>query len=70
MQHCRVGDVGLAAVAEAQRAGAEIFATAGAEDKRTYLRSLGIVHVLNSRTLEYMVRKSWRAHKAGASTWC
>ena len=37
----------------AQRAGAEIFATAGSERKRAFLRSLGIEHVMNSRTVDF-----------------
>jgi acyl transferase domain-containing protein/NAD(P)-dependent dehydrogenase (short-subunit alcohol dehydrogenase family)/SAM-dependent methyltransferase/acyl carrier protein len=52
--HAAAGGVGLAAVAEAQRAGAEIFATAGTEEKRVYLRSLGIRHVMSSRTTDYL----------------
>ena len=51
--HAATGGVGLAAVQIAQRAGAEIFATAGSERKRAYLRSLGIVHVMNSRTVDF-----------------
>jgi polyketide synthase 12/epothilone polyketide synthase D len=45
--------VGLAAVQIAQRLGAEIFATAGSEPKREYLRSLGVRHVLDSRSLGF-----------------
>jgi acyl transferase domain-containing protein/aryl carrier-like protein len=48
--HAATGGVGLAAVQLAQRAGAEVFATAGSEEKRAYLRSLGITHVMDSRT--------------------
>ena len=51
--HAAAGGVGLAAVQLAQRAGAEIFATAGSPEKRAYLRDLGIPHVLNSRSLEF-----------------
>jgi len=51
--HAATGGVGLAAVQIAQRAGAEIFATAGNERKRAYLRSLGIRHVMNSRTVDF-----------------
>lgn len=47
------GGVGMAAVQYAQRIGAEIFATAGSPEKRTFLRSLGIKHVFDSRTLEF-----------------
>jgi NADPH:quinone reductase-like Zn-dependent oxidoreductase/acyl carrier protein len=48
--HAAAGGVGLAAVQLAQRAGAEVFATAGSDAKRDYLRSLGVSHVLNSRS--------------------
>jgi len=51
--HAATGGVGLAAVQIAQRAGAEIFATAGSERKRAYLRSLGIEHVMNSRSVDF-----------------
>jgi hypothetical protein len=45
--HAAAGGVGLAAVQLAQRAGAEIFATAGSGEKREFLRSLGIAHVMD-----------------------
>jgi NADPH:quinone reductase-like Zn-dependent oxidoreductase len=51
--HAAAGGVGLAAVRLAQRVGAEIFATAGSERKRAYLRSLGLKHVFDSRTLDF-----------------
>jgi len=51
--HAAAGGVGLAAVQLARRAGAEIFATAGSDEKREYLRSLGVRHVMNSRTLDF-----------------
>jgi NADPH:quinone reductase-like Zn-dependent oxidoreductase len=51
--HAATGGVGLAAVQLCQQAGAEIFATAGTEEKRAYLRSLGIPHVLDSRQLSF-----------------
>ena len=51
--HAAAGGVGLAAVQLARAAGAEIFATAGSEDKRAYLRSLGIEHVMDSRSLAF-----------------
>src|SRR6185312_11467644 len=47
------GGVGLAAVQLAARAGAEIFATAGSDEKRALLRALGVRHVMNSRTVEF-----------------
>lgn len=51
--HAAAGGVGMAAVQLAQRAGAEIFATAGTEEKRELLRSLGVPHVMNSRSLDF-----------------
>ncbi|MDX2088318.1 MAG: SDR family NAD(P)-dependent oxidoreductase [Kofleriaceae bacterium] len=51
--HSAAGGVGLAAIQIAQRLGAEIFATAGTEDKRAYLRTLGVEHVYDSRTLDF-----------------
>ena len=52
--HAATGGVGLAAVQVARQAGAEIFATAGSDEKRAYLRSLGISHVFSSRTLDFV----------------
>ncbi|HEX4148218.1 MAG TPA: SDR family NAD(P)-dependent oxidoreductase, partial [Pirellulales bacterium] len=51
--HAAAGGVGLAAVQIAQRAGAEIFATAGSPEKRAFLKSLGVKHVYDSRSLEF-----------------
>jgi len=51
--HNATGGVGLAAVALAKRAGATIFATAGTDEKRAYLRRLGIEQVMNSRNLAF-----------------
>ncbi|MFW9259889.1 SDR family NAD(P)-dependent oxidoreductase [Nostoc sp. CALU 546] len=51
--HAAAGGVGLAAVQLAQKAGAEIFATAGSPEKREFLRSLGIHHVMDSRSLAF-----------------
>ncbi|ULH14296.1 acyltransferase domain-containing protein (plasmid) [Deinococcus sp. KNUC1210] len=51
--HAAAGGVGLAAIALAQRAGATIFATAGTPEKRELLHSLGVAHVLDSRTLNF-----------------
>ncbi len=51
--HAAAGGVGLAAVQLAQRVGAEIFATAGSPEKRDFLRSLGIEHVMDSRSLDF-----------------
>jgi acyl transferase domain-containing protein len=54
--HAAAGGVGLAAVALAQRAGAEVFATAGSEAKRAHLRSLGVQHIYDSRTTDFADR--------------
>ncbi len=51
--HAAAGGVGLAAVQLAQRAGAEIFATAGSHEKQQYLRSLGVQHIFSSRNLDF-----------------
>ena len=51
--HGAAGGVGLAAIQIAQRIGAVIFATAGSVEKRDFLRSLGIVHVMDSRSTAF-----------------
>ena len=51
--HAGAGGVGQAAIQIAQHVGAEIFATAGSDEKREFLRALGVQHVMNSRTLEF-----------------
>jgi acyl transferase domain-containing protein/NADPH:quinone reductase-like Zn-dependent oxidoreductase/acyl carrier protein len=58
--HSAAGGVGLAAVTIARWVGAEIFATAGSPGKREFLSSLGIKHVMNSRSLDFVeeVKKS------------
>ena len=51
--HAAAGGLGQAAVQLAQQAGAEIYATAGSEAKRDFLRKLGIRHVFDSRSLAF-----------------
>ncbi len=51
--HSASGAVGLCAVQIAQWKRAEIFATAGNEEKREYLREIGCDYVMNSRTLDF-----------------
>lgn len=51
--HSGAGGVGLAAIQLAQRVKAEIFTTAGSEEKRDLLRSFGVEHVLDSRSLAF-----------------
>ncbi|MBI3629383.1 MAG: SDR family NAD(P)-dependent oxidoreductase, partial [Candidatus Rokubacteria bacterium] len=51
--HAAAGGVGLAAVQLAQAAGAEVFATAGSEAKRDFLRSIGVRHLMDSRSVAF-----------------
>jgi len=51
--HGAAGGVGIAAIQVAKHCGAEIFATAGSDEKRDFLRLLGVPHVLDSRSLAY-----------------
>lgn len=51
--HAGAGGVGLAAIQIAQRLGVEIYATAGSDEKREFLRSLGVTHVYNSRSTAF-----------------
>jgi phthiocerol/phenolphthiocerol synthesis type-I polyketide synthase C len=48
--HSAAGGLGLAAVAVAKARGATIFATAGTEEKRAWLESLGVTRAMSSRT--------------------
>jgi acyl transferase domain-containing protein/NADPH-dependent curcumin reductase CurA/short-subunit dehydrogenase/acyl carrier protein len=51
--HAAAGGVGVACVRLAQRAGAEIYATAGSPEKHAFLKSLGVKHVMSSRSLDF-----------------
>lgn len=51
--HAGAGGVGQAAIQIAQAVGAEIFATAGSDEKRDFLRSQGVEHVMDSRSLDF-----------------
>jgi acyl transferase domain-containing protein/acyl carrier protein len=51
--HAAAGGVGMAAVRLAQRAGVEVFATAGSRWKRDLLRKIGVAHVLDSRNTSF-----------------
>ncbi len=51
--HNATGGVGLAALQIAQQLEAEVFATAGSEEKRALLKEMGISHVMDSRSLEF-----------------
>ncbi|MDG4666771.1 sulfolipid-1 biosynthesis phthioceranic/hydroxyphthioceranic acid synthase [Mycobacterium sp. 236(2023)] len=51
--HSATGGVGQAAIAIARAAGAQVFATAGSEQRREMLRNMGIDHVYDSRSSEF-----------------
>jgi len=51
--HSATGGVGLAAIQIAREIGAEIYASAGTEERRDLLRRLGIDRVLDSRSLDF-----------------
>jgi len=51
--HAAAGGVGLAAIQIAHSLGATVFATAGSDAKRDFVRSLGVSHVYNSRGTEF-----------------
>ena len=51
--HGAAGGVGIAAIQLARYLGAEVFATAGNEEKRDFVRLLGADHVMNSRDLAF-----------------
>lgn len=52
--HGGAGAVGMAAIQIAQSRGARIIATAGSPAKRDLLRSLGVAHVLDSRSTTFV----------------
>ena len=52
--HSATGGVGLAAIQIARSRNARIFATAGSEGKRATLRAMGIAHVFDSRSLDWV----------------
>ncbi len=51
--HGAAGGVGIAAVQLARYLGAEIFATAGSDEKRDFVKLLGADHVFDSRSLTF-----------------
>src|SRR5204862_5779723 len=52
--HSGAGGVGLAAIQIAQWRGAEIIATVGNQEKRAFLETLGVSHVMDSRSLSWV----------------
>src|SRR6185437_1940487 len=51
--HAATGGVGLGAIEIARWMGAKVIATVGSKEKEDYVRSLGIKHVFNSRSLTF-----------------
>ena len=51
--HGGAGGVGIAAIQLAKHLGAEVFATAGSDEKRDFVRLLGADHVFDSRSLAF-----------------
>ena len=47
--HGAAGGIGHAAISIAKHLGAEIYATAGTDEKRQLVRDMGVEHVYNSR---------------------
>jgi NADPH:quinone reductase-like Zn-dependent oxidoreductase/SAM-dependent methyltransferase/short-subunit dehydrogenase/acyl carrier protein len=63
--HAAAGGVGMAALQLAKRAGAVIYATAGSDEKRALIRSLGVEHVMDSRSLVFAEEIMTRTEGAG-----
>lgn len=51
--HTATGGVGLSAIQVARSIGANIFATAGTPEKREFLKSYQIEHIMDSRSLDF-----------------
>lgn len=51
--HGAAGGVGIAAIQIAKWLGAEIYATAGSDEKRDFLSLLGVEHIFDSRSLAF-----------------
>lgn len=51
--HGGAGGVGIAAIQLAQYLGAEIYATAGSDEKRDFLRLMGVTHIYSSRDMHF-----------------
>ena len=51
--HGAAGGVGIAAIQIAKLLGAEIYATAGSDEKRDFLKLLGVEHIYDSRSLAF-----------------
>lgn len=51
--HGAAGGVGIAAIQIAKWCGANVYVTAGAQEKHDFLKQLGVEHVLDSRSLSF-----------------
>jgi NADPH:quinone reductase-like Zn-dependent oxidoreductase/acyl carrier protein len=51
--HAAAGGVGIAAIQIAKWVGTNVIATVGSPEKEAYVRSLGVEHVFNSRSLDF-----------------
>ena len=51
--HGGAGGVGIAAIQLAKHLGAKVFATAGSEEKRSFVNLLGVEHVFDSRSFSF-----------------
>ena len=51
--HGAAGGVGIAAIQIANHLGLEVYATAGSDEKRDFLKMLGVKHTYNSRSLDF-----------------
>jgi len=51
--HAGAGGVGIAAIQLARRLGATVYATAGSDVKREFLRAMGVADVFDSRSLQF-----------------
>ncbi len=51
--HGGAGGIGIAAIQTARAMGAEIHATAGTDQKRDFLRLLGVTHIYDSRSYDF-----------------
>ena len=51
--HGAAGGVGIAAIQIAKLLGAEVYASAGSDEKRDFLTLLGVEHIVDSRSLDF-----------------
>ncbi|KHK54535.1 beta-ketoacyl synthase [Burkholderia sp. A9] len=63
--HGGAGGVGIAAIQIARHLGAEVFATAGSDEKREFIRLLGVDRVFDSRSLAFADEILARTHGEG-----